>query len=187
MCSTCIHFHRSTYYVKVLHELWLPAEKVVLRSGLVYSGYVLSDSDGWFTVLRANKTISYLRADDVIRRSVCQPRTNPKPPPYPPLVSLLYSKPPSTPACPRRDISVTLTSLRSKSEPLRNISLSIHRCPWTIISVTNAYEHEEPSVALRTYESAHDWNAPTPVGQRFWYYPRIRPGHHTCLPSHVSW
>jgi MFS family permease len=181
-------FPRHTdYYVKVLHELWLPAEKIVLKSGVVYSGYVLSNSDGWFTLLRANKTIIYLQADNVIRRSVCQPRTNPKPPSYSPLVSLLYSKPPPTPACPPRDISVMLTSFRSRGEPLRKISMTVHRCPWTIISVTNAHEHEEPSAALRAYESARDWNKPTPAGQRFWYYPRVGPGHHTCPAANLSW
>ena len=181
-------FPRHTeYYVKVLHELWLPAEKIALKSGAVYSGYVLANSGGWFTVLRTNKTIMYLQADKVMRRSVCQPRTNPKPPSYSPLVSLLYRKPPPTPPCPSRDISLMLTSFRSEGEPLRKIALAVHRCPWTIISVTNAHEHEEPSAALRAYESARDWNKPTPAGQRFWYYPRVGPGHHSCPAANLSW
>jgi hypothetical protein len=177
----------ASYYVQALHELWLPAQKVELKTGLVYTGYVLSDSDGWFTILRTDKTILYLRADKVARRFVCQSRTNTKPPSYPPMVSLFYRKPPSTPACPRKDVSAMLTSIRPSGESLRKISLRVHRCPWTILSVTNAYEHEEPSAALRTYESTRDWSAPAPRGQRFWYYPRIRPGHHSCPPSHISW
>jgi hypothetical protein len=174
--------HSSSYYAKVMHELWLPAERIALKSGLVYSGYVLSNSDGWFTVLQINKTITYLRADEVIQRSACQPATNPKPPPYPPLVSLLYRKPSPTSECP-----ATITSIRSKGQSLRTIASTVHRCPFTIISVTNVYEHEKMSAALRAYESVHNWYAPTPVGQRFWYYPHVRSNHFTCPHSRITW
>jgi hypothetical protein len=44
-----------------------------------------------------------------------------------------------------------------------------------IISITNGYQHERLSYALRHYEKVHDWNAPTSVGQRFWYYPPQTP------------
>ncbi len=162
----------SNYYVEVLHELWLPAERIALSSGRVYNGYILSSDTNWMTVLLTSKTIVYLAANDVASRSVCQPRTNPEPPPYPPLVPLLYTKPPPTPACGPRGISGKFTFIRSRGESLRDISSVVHRSSWTIISVTNAHEHEELSGALRAYESVHDWNAPTPIGQRFWYYPR---------------
>jgi hypothetical protein len=32
--------HHSSYYSQVLHELWLPAEKIVMQSGHVYYGYI---------------------------------------------------------------------------------------------------------------------------------------------------
>jgi hypothetical protein len=47
--------------------------------------------------------------------------------------------------------------------------------PYRIISITNDYQHGLLSAALRAYECKHDWNAPTPVGQHFWYYPSIIP------------
>ena len=104
----------SNYYVEVLHELWLPAERIALSSGRVYNGYILSSDTNWMTVLLTSKTIVYLAANDVASRSVCQPRTNPEPPPYPPLVPLLYTKPPPTPACGPRGISGKFTFIRSR-------------------------------------------------------------------------
>jgi hypothetical protein len=49
------------YYTSVLHQPWLPAEKITLSTGHVYTGYVLSSAYGWFTVLLANRrTIRYV-------------------------------------------------------------------------------------------------------------------------------
>jgi hypothetical protein len=166
---------QGNYYVDVLHQLWLPAEKIVVSPDRIYYGYILSSNGGWDTVLLTNRTISYLPADSVVHRSVCQPSNTPAPPAYPPLVPILYSQPPPTPACASSSTSTTFTFVRSHGQSLREIAEAVHRSPWTIISVTNAHEHEELSAALRAYERARDWNAPTPIGQRFWYYPRITP------------
>jgi hypothetical protein len=51
----------------------------------------------------------------------------------------------------------------------------IHVQPERIISITNAYQRGLLSAALRAYECKHDWNAPTPSGQHFWYYPHTVP------------
>jgi hypothetical protein len=110
--------HKS-YYAEVVHELWLPAEKIVARGGHVYYGYALSTSDGWFTILETNKKIVYLPADDIVGRSVCQPKTNPEPAPYPPLIPILYAKPSPTPACARNPSSTTITPIVSQGESFR--------------------------------------------------------------------
>jgi hypothetical protein len=166
---------QRSYYVGALENLWLPAENIALKSGIVYSGYVLSSDTGWFTVLLTNKSIVYLQVDDVVRRTVCQPQGNIAPSRYPPLISVLYSPPPPTPACPLTVISATPASIRSHGQSLKSISSAVHVTPWHVISVTNAHHHEQLSKALRRYERARDWNAPTPIGQYFWYYPPISP------------
>jgi hypothetical protein len=102
----------GNYYSEVLHELWLPAEKIVLNSGHVRYGYILASDPTWDTVLLTNRKIVYLRADDVVHRSVCQPKTTPEPAPYPPLIPLLYTKPSPTPACAPSSNSATITSIR---------------------------------------------------------------------------
>jgi hypothetical protein len=179
--------HRN-YYAEAAHAMWLPAEKITLSTHRIYYGYILSSSSGWFTVLSANsRTIIYLSADNVVGRSVCQPRLTAQPKQYPPLVPWLYHPPPQLPACASYDGTTSITSFLSKGESLIEISLNIQRCPWTVISVTNAHAHEKLSRGLRAYERAHKWYEPTPVGQRFWYYPRFKPGHYSCQPSHISW
>jgi hypothetical protein len=180
--------HAHNYYAEAAHAMWLPTERIMLKTNHIYYGNILSSGGGWFTVLLApGRTIAYVSADDVVGRSVCQPRMTAQPKQYPPLVPWLYHPPSQLPACASHDGTTSITSFRSRGESLREISSTIHRCPWTIISVTNVYEHQEPSAALRAYESVHDWYDPTPVGQRFWYYPRIRPSHYTCPSTHVSW
>ena len=57
---------QRSYYVGALQNLWLPAENIALKSGISYSGYVLSSDTGWFTVLLTNKSIVYLHVDDVL-------------------------------------------------------------------------------------------------------------------------
>jgi hypothetical protein len=176
------------YYTEAAHSMWLPTEKIELSTHRIYYGYILSSGGGWFTVLSANsRRIIYLSADDVVGRSVCQPRLTDQPPQYPPLVPWLYNPPPQLPACASYDGTTSLTSFLSKGESLIEISLRIQRCPWTVISVTNAHAHEKISRGLRAYERKHKWYEPTPVGQRFWYYPRFKPGHYSCRPSHISW
>jgi hypothetical protein len=150
--------------------MWLPAEELALTSGQTYTGYVLSADSDWFTVLLAAKrTIVYLPTKDVVTRSVCQPKVTNEPKQYPPLDRQLYNPPPRIRAC-ARDISTPVTSILSQGESLRTISSITHVHPWRIISITNAHEHERLSPALRAYERVHNWTAPTPIGQRFWYY-----------------
>jgi len=156
-----------------------------MRSGHVYYGYILASDTIWDTVLQINRTIVYLREDEVERRSVCQPRTTPEAAPYPPLIPLLYSKPTPTPACARSFSLTTIPSVVSHGQSLKELSLKVHTWPWHIISLTNAIERGRISPALKTYESKHKWNAPTPRGQRFWYNPPIArqgapPGRHAA-------
>lgn len=164
--------HHSNYYSKVLHELWLPAEKIVMNSGHIYYGYILSSDPTWDTVMQTNRTIVYLRADDVMHRSVCEPRETPKPASYPPIIPLLYTPPSPTPLCARNNSSAiaTIPSILSHGQSLKAISSMAHTWPWHIISTTNALQRDRLSGALRAYEREHNWYAPTPVGQRFWYY-----------------
>jgi hypothetical protein len=164
--------HRE-YYVEALHQIWLPAERIQLRSGIVYYGYVLSESVAWFTVLLTNRTIIYLPVADVAGRATCRQQTNNAPPRYPPLVPLLYTRPPPTPLCGRGDVATTLVSIRSHGQSLAAISAQIHAHPWRVLSITNAHEHEQLPAPLRAYERAHNWNKRTPVGQYFWYYPPL--------------
>lgn len=93
--------HHGSYYSQVLHELWLPAEKIVLAKGQIYYGYILSSDTVRDTVLLTNRTILYLRDQDIVQRSVCQPLSTPEPAPYPPLIPLLYTEPAPTPPCGR--------------------------------------------------------------------------------------
>lgn len=166
--------HRS-YYVEVLRAPWLPAEKIRMSTGLVYNGYVLSTDNGWFIVLLAHeRRIVYLPANDVVERTVCQTSTPGQPPQRKPLIPLFYVAPPRLPACPsRRDIYASRMSILSQGQSLNVISFLVHVAPTQIIAETNAYQHDRLSVALRRYENIGDWNAPTPSGQHFWYYPPI--------------
>jgi len=164
----------SGYYVQTLRSLWLPGEKITLSSGRVYYGYTLSTSDGWFTVLLANsRRMAYLPAGDVIGQAVCQPEQPNQLRPGPPLIPLFYTSPPGLPACAHHDISTSITAVLSGGEALNVISSLVHVPAGQIISETNAYQHQELSSELRAYERCGNWNAPTPLGQRFWYYPPI--------------
>ena len=169
------------YYAETTHAMWLPAEQIKLKTGLAYYGYVLSSDTKWFKVLLVNsRLIVYLAAGDVVGRSVCQPRTPNKsglypPKPQPPLIPWLYHPPRPLPLCERRDEIALITPFLSRGESLRQISRIIHVQPERIIAITNAYQHGLLSAALRAYECEHDWNAPTPIGQHFWYYPNTIP------------
>jgi hypothetical protein len=180
--------HYRNYYTEAAHAMWLPAEKIELSTHRIYYGYILSSDGGWFTVLSANsRRIVYLSADDVVGRSVCQPRLTAQPPQYPPLVPWLYNPPVQLPACANYDGTTSLTSFLSKGQSLIEISMGIQRCPLTVINVTNAHTRGGLSRAMRSYERARKWDKHTPIGQRFWYYPRFTPSHFTCPHTHVSW
>lgn len=176
-----IHFiypvpQNRLYYAEVTHDMWLPAERIELNTHRVYYGYVLSSVGGWFTVLLANsRVVAYLPAPEVVGRSVCQPKMLAQPEQHPPLIPWLYHAPRSLRACKSQDEIVLITSFLSRGESLREISSIIHVQPERIISITNAYQHGLLSARLRAYECRHDWNAPTPVGQHFSYYPSIAP------------
>jgi hypothetical protein len=156
----------QNYYAQVIHELWLPSEVITLNSGYIYYGYVLSADTDWFTVLFLNsRTIVYLRTGEVARRAVCQAGRQDHPYPYPPLVRIFYTPPPRIPSCIPKVLSI-----RSDGESLNAISSAVYASPQQIISRTNIHLHHRLSAALRAYERRGDWNAPTPVGQYFYYY-----------------
>lgn len=164
------------YYAEITHEMWLPAERIELDSRRVYFGYILSSNTYWLTVLLANsRIIAYLPAREVAGQAVCQPKISAQPKQYPPLISWLYHPPTSLHACNGRDEIALITAFRSGGESLIKISAITHTAPKLIISLTNAHLHEKLPAGLRVYECRHDWNAPTPIGQRFYYYPAIIP------------
>ena len=157
----------QNYYAQVLHELWLPPERIVLKSHHTYCGYLLSADIDWSTVLLINsRTIVYLNTEDIAGRAVCQAGQEEQPYPYPPLVRIFYTPPPRIPSC-----ATGISSVRSRGESLNAISAAVHISPRQILSTTNAHQHQRLSSSLRAYEKRADWNARTPVGQHFWYYP----------------
>jgi hypothetical protein len=164
------------YYAEAAHSMWLNAERIELDSRLVYYGYVLSSDDEWFTVLLVNsRIITYLPTPEVVGRSVCQPSMQAEPKPSPPLIPWLYHSPSSLPPCGSEDEIALITAFLSRGQSLREISSVTGTRPERIIFLTNRHLHDKLSAALRAYECRHDWNAPTPVGQRFYYYPSIVP------------
>jgi len=156
----------QNYYAQVIHELWLPSEAITLNSGHIDYGYVLSADTDWFTVLLLDsRTIVYLRTGEVATRAVCQAGQQDQPQLYPPLFRIFYTPPPYIPPC-----TPKVFSIRSDGESLNAISSAVHASPQQIITRTNIHLHHRLSAALRAYERRGDWNAPTPVGQRFYYY-----------------
>ena len=96
--------HGHNYYAEAAHTMWLPTQRIVLKTNHIYYGYILSFSGGWFTVLLdPSRTIVYLSANQVVGRSVCQPRMTAHPKQYPPLVPWLYHPPSQLPACVSHD------------------------------------------------------------------------------------
>jgi hypothetical protein len=92
--------HASSYYAQFMRQPWLPAEQITAKSGYSVLGYVLSEDSNWVTVLRASaRTIEYIPANDVIRRSVCE--TEPESPgnAQSPLIPLLDTKAARLPSC----------------------------------------------------------------------------------------
>ena len=164
------------YYAEAAHSMWSNAQRIELDTHLVYYGYVLTSDAHWLTVLLVNsRLIAYLPANDVVGRSVCQPGMQAQPNQSPPLIPWLYHPPRSLQSCASEDEIALITSFLSSGQSLREISSITHTEPERIIFLTNRHLHEKLSAALRAYECRHDWNAPTPVGQRFYYYPRLAP------------
>jgi hypothetical protein len=164
------------YYAEITHDMWLPAERIELDAHLVYYGYVLSSDSEWFTVLLVNsRVIAYLSAHEVVGQSVCQPKMSDQPKQYPPLIPWLYHRPPALPPCNSQDEIPLITAFLSSGESLIKISSITHTQPERIIYLTNRHFHGKLSAALRAYECRHNWNEPTPAGQRFYYYPSLAP------------
>lgn len=176
---------QGSYWATLLRQPWLPAQAITLKSGQIYYGYTVSDDNDWFVILLvSSRTIVYVPAGDVTGRLVCQVEQGNLPPQFPPLVTILNVTPSRVPKCPDRDSSGAATSPliipRSKpltylshGESLNVISSAVHVSPQEIISETNAYQQQRLSKELRTYENTGNWNAPTPIGQHFWYYPPL--------------
>jgi hypothetical protein len=163
--------HRS-YYVNVLETPWLPAEELGLKSGLIYTGYVLSTDDDWFVVLLdTTRRVAYIPASEVAFRTICQPRDASPADLGAPLIRVFYTKPPHVAACPAREATPARMFVVSHGQSLDRISSLLRVPPQQIIATTNAYYHGRESDALRTYEQRGDWAARTPPGQYFWYYP----------------
>jgi len=136
-------------------------------------------------LLLASRSIRYIPAGDVTERIVCQVEQKSNPQEYPPLFKLIHATPAHIPICPDRDSSSSpasgeiiprtkTVSYLSYGESLNVISSAVHVSVPSIISETNAYQHQRLSTALREYENSGDWNASTPIGQYFWYYPPVR-------------
>jgi hypothetical protein len=97
----------ASYYASFLRQPWIPAEMITATPNEVYSGYVLSNGNGWFTVLLLKgRTISYIRATSVTSRTVCQTQQNPPPP----LIPLFRTKTATLKECPSADIQIRPTS-----------------------------------------------------------------------------
>jgi hypothetical protein len=164
------------YYAEAAHMMWLNAERIELDTHLVYYGYVLTSDDQWFTVLLVkSRVIIYLPAGEIVDQSVCQPKISDQPKQSPPLIPWLYHPPASLPACGNQDEIPLITAFLSGGQSLGEISSITHTQPERIIYLTNRHLHQRLSPALRAYECEHDWNAPTPVGQRFYYSPSLVP------------
>lgn len=172
-----------SFYITELRQPWLSSEKMTLESGQIDYGYTLTTADGWFEILTAgSRTIRYIPAGEVVGRAVCHQAEVA----FSPLIPLPKSAPAEVTTCPNQDgppppvAGTPIPRTRAKSylshgESLAVISSSTHVPPNQIISETNAYQHQRLSKALRNYEVAGNWNAPTPCGQHFWYYPPVTP------------
>jgi hypothetical protein len=91
----------GNYYVTALRTPWLSPEKVTLRTGRNYYGYVLDETADWFTVLRSkNRKIVYIPAKEVIRRSACEPALQAKGDHISqPIANTFYQPPPHIKVC----------------------------------------------------------------------------------------
>ena len=172
-----------SFYVTELRQPWLPSEKITLMSGYADYGYMLRTDGSWFEILTAgSRTIRYIPAGEVTSRIVCHQAEVA----FSPLIPLPTTTPAKIITCPDSDgppppiagapvPRIRAVSYLSHGESLNVISASTRVPPDEIISETNAYQHQRLSVALRKYETCRNWNAPTPYGQHFWYYPPAAP------------
>ncbi len=175
--SPYIHYiypapQNQSYYTEATHAMWLPAERITLSNHSVYNGYVLSSNTKWFTVLLAHKRkIVYLHTDDIVGRSVCQPRMRAQPKQHAPLIPWLYHRPLHLTACPRRDIT---TSIAGGTVPpnRRHTEMPGHHPHARRVGVGTSPppHHRRP----RTAPGPHNRRAPGPPHSRS---PNRRPAH----------
>jgi hypothetical protein len=107
ICALVLLFIQNLYRVNFdldtisenLRRPWLPAEVIEVKAGPPHIGYVLSTDRVWHTVLDdGTRTISYVRVDDVTKRTVCRAGT-PAPVTPPPLLHLKSVPITPNPAC----------------------------------------------------------------------------------------
>ncbi len=82
VCATALFFVQTVYKIpfdvnnlsEIARRPWVPAEKINLKTGEVKVGYTLSTANRWQIVLNDyDRTINFIRADQVIARTVCRP------------------------------------------------------------------------------------------------------------------
>lgn len=108
ICALTLLFIQQVYRVstdpdtlsETLRRPWLPAEKIDLKSGEARVGYVIATDKDWYTILdERTRTISYIRTEDILNRTVCRAGSPPRATPAP----LIHLKPvpvSPVPACP---------------------------------------------------------------------------------------
>jgi hypothetical protein len=72
----------SLYFVlnPLLYAVWLPHETLTFKKVTPITGYVLSDANGWISVLRTNERRIYrYRTEDVLKRILCRGTSVPMP------------------------------------------------------------------------------------------------------------
>jgi hypothetical protein len=86
----------------IMRRPWVPAEEITLSTGERYVGYTVSTQDGWFLVLNEHdRSLAYLKADEVVHRRVCTPASL-SPDYRDPLYRLDGSQPPVNSLCRER-------------------------------------------------------------------------------------
>jgi hypothetical protein len=93
-----VPFDISTFS-EIARRPWLPAEDIVLRPGGTRVGYTVSTKDKWFIILNEdNRTIDYLRDEEIASRKVCSLGSNQHPSNFP-LIRLQRVHPISVSPC----------------------------------------------------------------------------------------
>lgn len=86
---------------EILRRPWLPAEEIRLSSGDTLVAYTMTIGNGWHVLLNERtRTISYVRAAEVLERTVCHV-TEPTEPIPSPLIQLEGVAPGDVPICSR--------------------------------------------------------------------------------------
>lgn len=92
--------HDSNYYEQFMRQPWQSAELISTKSPEPIVGYVLTEDAHWMVVLtEPSRVIQYVRADDVLSRSVCLNNSSAIAYPQSPVFPLLHAKPAKLPSC----------------------------------------------------------------------------------------